>query len=345
MFTLVDATRLRVFREVVVNGTFTAAATALRISQPAVSQHIAKLEQEIGAALLIRCGRSVRVTPPGQILLRRTDELLAHLRDTAAELAVATGADGGELRMVSFPTASATIVPPVVGAFRRMVPRATVTLREADPPEALPALLAGGFDLALAYDYPGPATTRDPRLRWHVLARDAMAVALPIDHALVDEARVPLAALSGQHWVAPHPGGCRAGLASACRGAGFVPRVVSETNDYLAMLGLVEAGVGVAVVPRMIAALARPSGVVLRPLSGSRLCRTVATVTRPTGHCPPIQQTMLQLLDSMVGGLGDPALPLSRPASTVAPHGVSARPRGPALGNPPGTETRPGAFV
>ncbi len=315
---LVDATRLRVFREVVSSGSFTAAATTLHISQPAVSQHIAKLEQEIGAALLVRTGRSVQLTPPGQILLRRTEELLAHLRDTADELAAATGADSGELRMVSFPSASATIVPPVVGALRRLAPRATVTLREADPPDALPALLAGHHDLALAYDYPVLRLPRDPRLDWQVLAEDQMAAAVPAYHPLATAAQVPLSALARQGWVAPHPCGCRDALELACRQAGFAPTIVSETNDYQAMLGLVAAGVGVAVVPRLVAALAVPAGVVLRPLAGTRLRRVVAAATSPNGHRPPIQQKMLQLLRSMICELVRPDLALVPPADRAA---------------------------
>jgi len=322
--TLVDATRLQVFREVVTRGSFTAAAAALCLSQPAVSQHIAKLEQEIGAVLLVRTGRRVRITPPGAVLLRRTEQLLAHLRDTADELASVTGADGGELRMVTFPSAAATIAAPVVGAFRREAPRATVTLREADPPEALPALLAGQHDLAIAYDYPLLATPRDPRLTWQVLAEDTMAAALPADHRLAPVPTVALGALAAEQWIAPHPCGCRDALELACRQAGFTPDVVSETNDYLAMLGLVAAGVGVAVVPRLIAAVAVPRGVVLRPLAPSRLRRTVAAVTGAGGHCPPIRRTMVRLLQSMIADLAHPDLPMSPPVHSGLRQGAAA---------------------
>jgi DNA-binding transcriptional LysR family regulator len=326
VFTLVDATRLRVFREVATRDSFTAAASALGISQPAVSQHIAKLEQEIGAALLVRTGRSLRITPPGQILLRRTDELLTHLRDISDELAAATGDDGGELRMVTFPSAAATIVPPVVGALRRLAPRATVTLREADPPQSLPALLAGHHDLALAYDYPELNTARDARLQWQVLAEDEMAVALPARHPLATGGPVPLPGLVGEGWVAPHPCTCRDALELACRQAGFAPAVVSETNDYMAMLGLVAAGVGVALVPRLIAAIAVPAGVALRPLAGSRVRRSVAAVTSPNGHRPPLRQKMLHLLQSMILDLARPDLPLSAPAGATTTAGPAARP-------------------
>lgn len=305
-------------------GSFTAAASALRISQPAVSQHIARLEQEIGAVLVVRSGRGLRITPPGEVLLRRTGQLLAYLRDTCDELAVTTGDDGGELRMVAFPSASATIVPPVVGAFHRRLPRVRVTLREADPPQALGGLIDGEHDLALAYDYPILARTGDPRLRRHVLAEDPMAVAVPASHPLAAAPEVPLAALADLRWVAPRPSPCREALDLVCRRAGFVPDVVSETSDYLTMLGLVAAEVGVAVVPRLVSAIAVPAGVVLRPLTPNRLCRTVSAVTTVTGHQPPTRETMVALLASMVGQLTRPDLPLRTPAPAAVPDRVAA---------------------
>lgn len=325
MFALVDATRITVFREVVARGSFTAAASALRISQPAVSQHIAKLEQEIGTTLVVRSGRGLRMTQPGEVLLRRSEQLLAYLRETSDELAAVTSADVGELRVVIFPSAARTILPPVVGAFRRRYPQAGVMLREAEPPDALPALLAGHHDLAVIYDYPLLAAPRDSRLRWQVLAEDEMAAALPAGHPLAAARDIPLAALAGERWVASHPSVCREALELACRQAGFQPSVVSDTNDYFTMLGLVAADVGVAVVPRLIATSTVPAGVVLRPLAPNRLRRTVVAVTNRTGHHPPVREKMIQLLATMIGGLADQDLPLAMPAPDARPGRTPSR--------------------
>ena len=329
MLTLVDTTRIKVFREVVTHGSFTAAAAALHISQPAVSQHIAKLEQEIGTTLVVRSGRGLQLTQPGQVLLRRTEQLLAYLREASDEIASVAGADTGQLRMVTFPSAARTIIPPVVGAFRRHVPQVSVTLREAEPPEALPALLAGHYDLAVVYDYPVLATPRDPRQHWQVLAEDDMAAALPAGHRLAAARQVPLAALAAERWVASHPSVCREALELACRQTGFTPIVVSDTNDYLSMLGLVAADVGVAVVPRLIATATIPDGVVLRPLAPNRLRRTVVAVTSRTGHHPPARHKMIDLLATMTAGLAHPDLPLSAPTHPTttrhtAPSGPNA---------------------
>ncbi|MEV5721133.1 LysR family transcriptional regulator [Amycolatopsis mediterranei] len=310
MFASVDTTRLAVFRQVVTCGSFTAAATALGISQPAVSQHIARLEQEVGMQLLDRAGRGMRITYPGKVLLHHTEGLLNHLREATRELSALAQPDGGEVRMVTFPSAAATIVPPVVAAFRQALPKAKVLLSEADPAVALPRLLAGDADLALVYDYPSFSEPRDPRLRWEVVADDRMAVVLPAGHPFAAATAVPLAALAGEHWIAPNPCPCLDAFLSACRGARFSPDIVSMSNDYAAMIGLVSARVGVAVVPRIMALAALPAAVVLRPLCEARISRNIAAVTRTAGYQPPATQRLVATLHEQLPGLAAPGLHL-----------------------------------
>ncbi|WIX98493.1 LysR family transcriptional regulator [Amycolatopsis mongoliensis] len=310
MFASVDTTRLAVFRQVVTCGSFTAAAAALGISQPAVSQHIARLEQEVGMQLLDRAGRGMRITYPGKVLLHHTEGLLSHLREATRELTALAHPDGGEVRMVTFPSAAATIVPPVVGTFRRALPKAKVLLSEADPAVALPRLLMGDADLALVYDYPAAGEPRDPRLRWEVVADDRMAVVLPAGHPLAATAEVPLAALAGEQWIAPNPCPCLDAFVGACRGARFDPDIVSMSNDYAAMIGLVSAGIGVAVVPRIMARAPLPATVAVRPLRDARISRSIAAVTRTTGYQPPATDRLVATLREELARLAVPGLQL-----------------------------------
>jgi DNA-binding transcriptional LysR family regulator len=310
MFASVDTTRLAVFRQVVSSGSFTAAAAALGISQPAVSQHIARLEQEIGVALLDRSRQGLRTTYPGKVLLHHADNLMTQLREAARELAALSQPDGGELRMVSFASAASTIVPPVVGAFRLTLPNVGVLLTEFDPPVALPQLMAGEVDLVLAYDYPLIATPRDPRLRWDRIATDRMAAALPAGHQLAATDEVPLAALADEKWIVPHPSQCRDALFAACRRTGFTPAATAASNDYQAIMGLVGADVGITVVPRLVAIGPTPDGVVLRPLGASPLARVVSAVTRTNGYQPPAVEHMVSTLGAMVRELARPGLEL-----------------------------------
>lgn len=284
----IDTTRLRVFREVARQGSFTAAAIALQVSQPAVSQHIARLEQELGCALLERSSRGVRPTPVGEAFLRHVELLLTGLAEASKELAALANSESGLLRMAVFPSAVATFVPRAVGALRAKYPRTSVRLIEADPPKALPQVLAGDVDLAVCYDYPSVSAPPDPRLQMTALAVDRMAVAVPAESARAFDAEpVALADLAHEQWIAPGPSQCRTALDEACRRAGFRPDTVSETNDYQAMLGLVEAGAGIAVVPRITAFLARNRAVRLLPLTGTRLARHVTIADRTGGARTP----------------------------------------------------------
>jgi DNA-binding transcriptional LysR family regulator len=309
----IDTTRLRVFREVVERGSFTAAAVALNISQPAVSQHVAKLEQETGCALLERSSRRVRLTQAGEVYLGHVQSLLAGLDEAHRELAALAGAATGQLRMAAFPSAAATVVPPVIGAFHQNMPKVRIGLHEADPPVSLPKLIAGDLDLVLAYDYPMLGVPRDPRVVWQVVALDAMAAALPTGHPLSAQDRIGLAQLAGQRWAAPHHAVCRDALELACRKAGFQPDIVAETNDYTAMLGMVASGVGVAVVPRLLTSGTLPGGVVLRPLDGTRLVRTLAVVRRVAGDQTPAMRKMCELLCSHLADHIQPDLSVRLP--------------------------------
>jgi DNA-binding transcriptional LysR family regulator len=291
-----DTSRLRAFREVARHGSFTAAATALQISQPAVSQHIARLEQELGCALLERSSRRVRPTPAGDVFLRYVETLLTGLAETRRELAALACSDSGPLRVAVFPSAVATFVPAAVGALREQFPKVSVLMTEADPPQALPRLLSGDVDFAVCYDYPSIAAPPDPRLRITTLALDRMAVAVSAADAVTRQAPVPLAELAAEQWIAPGPSVCRTALDEACRRAGFSPKVVSETNDYQAMIGLVAAGVGVAVVPRLAAGFAEGRPVRLLPLSATRLARRVDVVGRAGGARTPAMECLQGIL-------------------------------------------------
>lgn len=284
----IDTTRLKVFREVAGHGSFTRAATLLNISQPAVSQHVARLEKELGFALLERSSRRVRLTAAGEVFLRHVDDLLIGLDNARRELTALAASVTGQIRVAVFPSAAATFVPPAVGEFRRAFPGVTVVLSEGDPPVAQPRLLAGDADLALVYDYPIMGAARDPRLEWELLGADTMAVAVRADDPLAEGAgQVPLTALAERNCVAPGPSQCRDALREASRRARFALRVVAETNDYQAMLGMVAAGVGVAVVPGMVGMLPRQRNVALLPLGGRALTREVAIVRRKHAPVPP----------------------------------------------------------
>jgi len=296
MLATIDTARFRAFLAVAECGSFTAAAVALNITQPAVSQHVAKLEREVGATLLERSARRVALTPAGEVLLRHARRLLTGLDDARRELAAVARSDAGGLRVAVFPSAAATFAPAVIARLLAAFPKVNVAMSELDPPAAVPRVLGGDAELAVVYSYPLVSGPPDPRLVCEQIGVDRMAVAVPADSVLAARPEIELADLAVHTWIAPGASACRDALAEACRRAGFAPDVAAETNDYQAMLRMVGAGVGVAVVPRLVASMAPAGSVVLRPLARSRLERVASVAYRAQAALTPAMQLMNTLL-------------------------------------------------
>src|SRR6201996_6459591 len=188
--------RLQVLCEVVNRGSFSAAADALSYTQSAVSQAIARLEAEVGATLVIRDRRGVRPTAAGATLVEHAEAIFAQIEAAEADVAAVLGVRGGRLRVASFPSAGATLMPVAVAIFRRGHPDVNLTLAEGEPEEIGPRLRAGEFDLALLFRFPGvqPRRERPPDgLRSVALLEDPMDVALPADHPLASTPALTLA--------------------------------------------------------------------------------------------------------------------------------------------------------
>src|SRR3954454_19274118 len=149
---MLDVRRMRVLREVARRGSFSAAAESLAYTQSAVSQQIAALEREAGTRLVERNARGVRLTDAGRALVEHADALLARLDDAEAELEAIAGLRGGRLRLASFPSAGATIMPQAIARFRARPPALERTPRG-------PAARAG--------DRPAARRVRRPRARHH----------------------------------------------------------------------------------------------------------------------------------------------------------------------------------
>src|SRR3954464_13668642 len=140
---MLDVKRLRVLREVATQGSFSAAADALSYTQSAVSQQIAALEREAGTTLVERGARGVRLTQAGRALVVHTDAILARLNAAERELEAIAGLHGGHLRLVSFPSAAASIMPVAIAEFRRRHPAVELSLEPREPDEAIACVKSG----------------------------------------------------------------------------------------------------------------------------------------------------------------------------------------------------------
>jgi DNA-binding transcriptional LysR family regulator len=291
--------RLRVLSEVVSHGSFSSAAQALSYTQSAVSQAIARLEAETGATLLVRDRRGVRPTAAGATLVQHAEAIFAQVDAAEAELADVLGVRGGRLRVASFPSAGGTLMPDAIATFRERHPDVSLSLAEGEPEEIAPRLRAGEFDLALLFEFPGVRERPGTGLRNVALFEDPMHVALPADHSLAAQPAISLADLRDEAWVqtsAASP--CARHVVRSCLAAGFEPRVTFESDDYETVQGLVAAGVGVALIPRL--ALTRVHrGVVVRELAPSSPTRKVVAATMAGPGVVPAARTMVRILSDV----------------------------------------------
>jgi DNA-binding transcriptional LysR family regulator len=258
---VLDAARLRVFREVVRRGSLSAAAEALSFTQPAVSRQIAALEREAGAQLLERTPRGIRLTEAGRILLGHAEAILDRMATARAQVASVASLTGGRLRIGSFATANATIVPRAIAAFAREHPEVELSLVEAITPDAIAHLRSGDVDLAVLTHGP---ELESAELELVDLVDDELLVALPAGHPLAHKPKLRLRDLRDETWIESVSAGRT--LLNAALAQGFEPRVRFGAEGWLSKQGLVAAGVGVTLIPGLALATVRDD-IVLRSLS------------------------------------------------------------------------------
>src|SRR5215204_2402463 len=247
---MLDVKRLRILREVAQRGSFSAAAESLYLSQSAVSQQIATLEREVGMLLLDRTREGPKLTDAGRVLVTHADAAIARLEEAERELAAIAGLEGGELRIASFPSASATVLTEAVSIFHRRYPKVRLSVSDAEPEQSLPQLRGGEIDLALTFDYPAIPSVEDRDTSRTLVLTESMHIALPADHELADRPVVPLIELAETPWLCgSRPSSCSEIVVSACREAGFEPQVGFESDDYNVTQGFIAAGLGVTLLP------------------------------------------------------------------------------------------------
>lgn len=290
---MLNPVRLGVLREVVAQGSFSAAADALSYSQSAVSQAIATLEGEVGAALIERDRGGVRPTAAGAALVAHADGILARMEAAEGEVAAIAGGHGGRLRIASFPTAGATLLPLAINSFRTAHPGVELTLAEGEPDEIAPRLRAGEFDLALLFEFEGVGERLGAGIRRFELIEDPLHLALPATHRLARRRQVKLEDLREESWVqtsATSP--CARHVVRSCHAAGFEPRVAFESDDYQTVQGLVAAGVGVALIPQLALSAVRPD-IRVRALHPRSPVRGIFAATRRGAPVTPAVATIL----------------------------------------------------
>lgn len=293
--------RIRVLRVVAERGTVTAAAHALSYTPSAVSHQLRTLAHDLGVTLLEPSGRGVRLTLAARVLLERADELHTRWEEIRAEVTTAGDEERALLRLCGFSTAAAALLPPVAAAVREAHPYCAVRIIEADPDECFDLLLSERADLAVVVATPSIPPTGDRRFDQRPLLDDPLDLLVPEGHRLADRSSVWLREAAEEDWILDRPGRPHHQLVlTACAEAGFRPSVAHEAAEWDTGAALVDARLGVALIPR----LARlPDGyrIARVPLAGEPTpARHVLTGVRRGSRGQPVIASALEALSATV---------------------------------------------
>ena len=291
---MLDPRRMQVLREVAERGSFSAAARALHLTQPAVSRAVAKLEREAGTRLLERTSRGVRLTEAGELVVARAAAIAGHLTAAERDLEAVRGLRAGSVRVGAFPHAGASLVVPAAAALTQRHPGVQVTFRDVSSAEGLRLVAAGELDVAVVFRGRLDDVPADGLVRTHLLD-DPMLVALPASHRLALRRSVALEELRDERWIHGTQHAVSGLILRACRDAGFEPRVVAQTDHAPISHGLVAAGVGVTLVPGLALPTLRPD-VIARPVRGGGPVRIVEAVALDERPRPPATEALLEAL-------------------------------------------------
>jgi DNA-binding transcriptional LysR family regulator len=279
---MLDLKLLTTFREVALRRSFSDAAAALGYTQPAVSQHVSRLEAAVGVKLLERDARGVKPTSAGELLLLRAATLLDAAARAEDDVRAAGGLGRSTVTVGTFPTAAAGLMPGATRDLRARRPDLRIDIRVLEPEPALDELVARRLDMALLIDSElQPVGVRNG-VEHVFLCDDPLMLAMPAEHPLASRASVGLEELADQPWLMPDVGGtCEDSniVLRACHDAGFEPDVRLTVDDYNALQGMAAAGVGVALIPTLAAANLR-TDVAIRPLRGRPPARRISAAVR-----------------------------------------------------------------
>jgi DNA-binding transcriptional LysR family regulator len=266
---MIDPRRLRVLQAVAVHGSVAAAAGALRLSPPAVSQQLRALERETGASLIDRSGRQVTLTAAGRLLAGHGERIAAQLRQAERDLAELTGQAAGPVRIAAFQSVMAPLIAPALRRLAAAHPAIQPVITERYGPAAVAELRLGDLDTVITeYDAAG-SPPAEPGLGLRHLAFDPYLMVIPPDWQVTVRS---LRDLAGRPWVAGPPGtACDHALRRLAAEADVAIPAGDVCVEFPSVLALVAAGRGAAIIPRLALGQAPVTVCALPPLGGRHI--------------------------------------------------------------------------
>ncbi|MEM9578617.1 MAG: LysR family transcriptional regulator [Pseudomonadota bacterium] len=291
-----DFTDLEAFLELFETGSFQLAAGRLNMSQPTLTRRVRKLEDALGTRLFERTTRSVKVTLAGRAFHARAQSLLEDAR--AAQSALHDGDKGNAARrptvvtIATVPSATHNLLPDAIRAHMRLGHPSRYRILEGLASETLDLVRDGAADLGISF-----GGLDDPVLDFRHLRTDRFVLAMPDTHRLIDKDRVKWSDLTGQNLIVPLKGtGNRLLIDNALAGVGISLSWTFEIRNTATMLGMIEAGLGIAPMPVTVLPTQDGTGITYRELAEPQISRSLGIATRKIGGHAPATQSFLDIL-------------------------------------------------
>jgi DNA-binding transcriptional LysR family regulator len=298
---------LRYFVAIADAGQFVRAALRLHVAQSALSQQIQALERELGAQLLVRDRRGLRLTPAGDVLHHHATRILAAVDDAAADVQRLTGVIAGRLRVGAGAPAHPTLVLEAITRFRTAHPGVEVSVVDAPTAELLASLAAADLDVAVVSRDPAEL---GPGLEGTLIAREPFVLLVATTHRLGHRGRIRLAQLQNESWITFKPGsGVRAIVDDALVKAGIHhPVTAAATMDPKMLVDLVSTGLGIALTPASFAPLA-DDGATAIDVTAPRITRPLALAWSRERNRNPALKAFLDIATELLAGRDRPSSP------------------------------------
>jgi DNA-binding transcriptional LysR family regulator len=242
---------------------FSRAAERLHISQPPLSQQIQSLEEELGVKLFERTKRQVHLTEAGKVFLERSYQVLAQLEQAIAATRQIGRGEVGRLAIGFVDSAMYTVLPEILRVFREQFPAVELRLHELTTTQQIQALYDKQIDIGIVR-----SAISEPGLSVECLLQESLVLALPENHLLSAQTQVSLSSLADESFIlSPAKLGplFYEQIIHSCQQAGFRPKVAQEAVQMQTIIGLVAAGLGIAIVPASMQNFHR-SGVIYKSL-------------------------------------------------------------------------------
>ncbi len=284
---------LEVFR----TGSIAGAARSLRLSPSAVSHQLSRLEEEAGIGLVERDAHSLRLTGAGRRLATRAQEVLDIIEAAEKDLLAQARADAGQLSIGFFASAGYRLLPLALSTFSARHPGVELDLVLGQPHELLPDLERGALDVLVVFEHAlDPWKAPDGVEVIHLFDEPQLLV-VPVGHPAGQRPKVRLADLAGEPWITTYGTDTPVSvLERASALEGFSPTIRCRSDHYEVTLGLVRAGLGVALVPSLGAQGA--AGIQMCRVEGPKLYRRIGAAVRPTNPNPALRSFIAYLRDA-----------------------------------------------